>query len=247
MPSLPFRDQPLIHDFVMQSDPPRSSAIITQGVQSITPAGATLTLTTGETGANEDRLTNNIVRIAPDADGRIVKLPAVAEWKGVDLRIENTHASNSLVIQTSAAAAVVTISAGQYAVITCDGTKIRAINDMVTVTIRKSPAETADICFYIAQRPMEVVSMSFRPNVLQGGAATALIKKAASTTAPGSGTSLHQSGSFDLNAGLHTTQAGVVSTTLATRSLAAGDGLCVDFAGSYTTADGVFVVNMRPL
>ena len=89
--------------------------------------------------------------------------------------------------------------------------------------------------------------MSFRPNVAEGGAATALIKKAASATAPGSGTSLHQSGNFDLNGTAHATQAGVVSTVLATRSLAAGDGLCVDFAGSYTTADGVFVVNMRPL
>ena len=67
------------------------------------------------------------------------------------------------------------------------------------------------------------------------------IIKDTGTAAPGAGTSLHQSGTFGLNATANTVQSATVSTTVATVSLAAGDRLSVLFANAIQSSAGIVV------
>jgi hypothetical protein len=68
------------------------------------------------------------------------------------------------------------------------------------------------------------------------------------TAAPGAGTSLHQSGSFNLNATANTVQTATVSTTVATLTMAAGDRLAVKFANAIQASVGIVVtVGMVPV
>ena len=80
-----------------------------------------------------------------------------------------------------------------------------------------------------------------------GGAVTALVKKAPSGTAPASGTSLHASGSLDLKGTVNTDQAATLSATAADLLLAAGDALCLDVTGTTTAARGCITVTLVPV
>ncbi len=73
------------------------------------------------------------------------------------------------------------------------------------------------------------------------GAVTAVVTKDTGTAAPGAGTSLHQSGSFNLKGTANTVQAATLSTTAATLTLAAGDRLAVKLTGDSTAVAGAVV------
>lgn len=110
-----------------------------------------------------------------------------------------------------------------------------------------TPAAT-DQVFFLATRPMMVVSMSEVHAVAAGGVSTLTVIKDTGTAAPGAGTSLHQSGSFDLNGTANTVQNGTVSTTVATKTLAAGNRLAVKFANLIQSSAGIVVsVGLTPL
>lgn len=110
-----------------------------------------------------------------------------------------------------------------------------------------TPAAT-DQVFFLATRAMRVKTMSEVHAVAAGGASTMTIIKDSSTNAPGAGTSLHQSGSFNLNATANTVQNGTVVTTIATANLAAGDRLSVKFANAIQSSAGIVVsVGMVPI
>ena len=95
---------------------------------------------------------------------------------------------------------------------------------------------------------MRVKTMSEVHAVAAGGASTMTIIKDSSTNAPGAGTSLHQSGSFNLNGTANTVQNGTVVTTIATANLAAGDRLSVKWANAIQSSAGVVVsVGMVPI
>ena len=74
-----------------------------------------------------------------------------------------------------------------------------------------------------------------------GGAVTAVVTKDTGTQAPGAGTSLHASGSFNLKGTANTVQTAVLSGTLATLTLAAGDRLSVKLTGTPTALAGTVV------
>jgi hypothetical protein len=104
-------------------------------------------------------------------------------------------------------------------------------------------ATALDGAFWIAPRAIRVRAITCRPLVVgsDGGAVTAVVKKAPSGTASASGTSLHASGTFDLKGTIDTNQSADVVTTDA-RLLAAGDALCLDVTGTTTAARGIIVV-----
>ena len=109
-----------------------------------------------------------------------------------------------------------------------------------------TPAAT-DQVFFLAPRALRVVTMSEVHSTAAGGTSTLTVIKDTGTSAPGAGTSLHQSGSFNLNATANTVQNGVVSTTTATVTLAAGDRLSVKFANAIQSTAGLVVsVGMVP-
>ena len=104
-----------------------------------------------------------------------------------------------------------------------------------------APAAATDLNFFIANRALMLVSAKESHAVAAGGASTATITKDTSTTAPGAGTSLHQSGSFDLNGTANTVQSATVVTTVATKTFAAGDRLGLKFANAIQSSSGVTI------
>lgn len=110
-----------------------------------------------------------------------------------------------------------------------------------------TPAAT-DQAFFVAPRALRVKTIKQVHSVAAGGASTLTVIKDTGTSAPGAGTSLHQSGSFDLNGTANTVQSGTVSTTIATANLAAGDRLSVKFANAIQASVGILVtVGMVPI
>lgn len=110
-----------------------------------------------------------------------------------------------------------------------------------------APAAADDTVFYIATRPLYVVSASQVHAVAAGGTSTLQVTKDTSTDAPGAGTDLLSS-AFDLNATANTVQTGSLIATVASKTLAAGDRLAVDFADAIQSSSGIAVtVCMAPL
>lgn len=103
-----------------------------------------------------------------------------------------------------------------------------------------APAAATDSVFFIATRPLYVVSISQVHAVAAGGASTLQVTKDTATDVPGAGADLLDS-AFDLNATANTVQAGTVVSTVATRTLAAGDRLAVDFADAIQASSGIAV------
>jgi len=94
--------------------------------------------------------------------------------------------------------------------------------------------------FFIAPRPMVVVSMQEVHSTAAGGTSTMDIKKDTGTSAPGTGTTLGQT-TFNLNGTANTVQTVAPSATLATRTLAAGDRLSVVYNHTIQSSAGVTV------
>lgn len=105
------------------------------------------------------------------------------------------------------------------------------------------PATFATGTFFVAPQACKVVAISEVHSTLgtDGGAVTAVVTKDTGTAAPGAGTSLHQSGSFNLKGANNTVQNATLSTTAATLTLAAGDRLAVKLTGTPTAVAGSVV------
>lgn len=103
-----------------------------------------------------------------------------------------------------------------------------------------SPAAT-DQVFWVAPRACIVKSIKQVHSAAAGGTSTLTVIKDTSTDAPAAGTSLHGSGSFNLNGTPNTVQTATLSSTVATVSLAAGDRLSVKFANAIQSSAGIVV------
>jgi len=103
-----------------------------------------------------------------------------------------------------------------------------------------------DNVIYIANCPMEVTEIVCMPTVAgsDGSAVSAEVKKASGTTATGSGTAI-QSAVFDLKGTAYTVQTATLAAAKATRELASGDRLGVDFSGTLTAAEGFIQVRLK--
>jgi hypothetical protein len=99
-------------------------------------------------------------------------------------------------------------------------------------TYNKGNPTAVDECFFIATRACIVKTVSQIHSVAAGGTSTMTVMKDTGTTAPGAGTSLHQSGSFNLNATANTVQNITIATTQSVVSLAAGDRLSVHWVNT---------------
>lgn len=118
----------------------------------------------------------------------------------------------------------------------------------VVVTVVYGEATPLDMAFFTASRAYRVHKIIGRPLVVgsDGGAVTAVVKKAPSGTASASGTAVH-SGSFDMKGTINTNQSLTLSATTADLNLASGDSLCLDTTGTMTAARGVITVELIPL
>lgn len=96
-------------------------------------------------------------------------------------------------------------------------------------------------CFFIAPRAMLIKSVKQVHAVAAGGVSTLTVIKDTGTSAPGAGTSIHQSGSFDLNGTANTVQSATLATTVATLKLAAGDRLSIKYANTIQSTSGLVV------
>ena len=99
--------------------------------------------------------------------------------------------------------------------------------NMFFVSYSSGAPTAVDTTFFVATRACIVKTISEVHSVAAGGTSTMTVMTDTGTTAPGAGTSLHQSGSFNLNATANTVQNATVATTITTVSLAAGDRLSV--------------------
>lgn len=108
-------------------------------------------------------------------------------------------------------------------------------------------ASSVDKVAFVANRAYRVHAIRGRPTVAgtDGGAVTAVIRKAASATAITSGTALH-SGAFNLKGTADTVQALTLSTTASDLEIPAGTAIGIDFTGTLTSATGVVTVTLAP-
>lgn len=131
--------------------------------------------------------------------------------------------------------------------------KINGNANLICATFFQQGAAAAntDAVFFIATRPLLVTSVSEVHAVAAGGASALQVTKDSTTNAPGAGTDLltnNTNTGFDLNATANTVQTGTLTATVATKTLAAGDRLSVDFADAVQASSGVAVTAcMAPL
>ncbi len=105
---------------------------------------------------------------------------------------------------------------------------------------------TLDTPFFVALRAYRVLGITGRVEVQGGGgAATAIIKKAASATAITAGTALH-TGSFNFVGTAATNQVLALSATSSDLDIASGTCIGVDATGTLTSATGCFTVLLAP-
>jgi hypothetical protein len=108
-------------------------------------------------------------------------------------------------------------------------------------------AASVDKVAFVADRQYRVKGIRGRVEVAgtDGGAVTAVIKKAASGTAITSGTALHSS-TFNLKGTAATNQTLTLSTTSSDLDIPAGTAIGIDFTGTLTSATGVVTVFLAP-
>ena len=110
-------------------------------------------------------------------------------------------------------------------------------------------ATPIDSAFFVADRAYRVHKILGRSTIAgtDGGAVSAVVKKAPSATAIASGTALH-SGTIDLKTTADTSFSAItLSATTAALDLAAGDAIGLDVTGTTTAARGVITVILVPL
>lgn len=203
--------------------------------------------------ASIDAGTSNFCRINGGTSSRNIDLMAEAAADGLMLWICNSGATNNLVIRDDAEATVVTLRPGEAALIACNGSAWVVIQHggdappVITVPIIYGEGTQIDQFHWVAPVAYRVISIVNRPFVVgsDGGAVTAVVKKAASGTAIGSGTAL-MSDTFDLKATINTNVSGTLTATAADLDIAAGTCLGVDFTGTLTAARGVITVALIP-
>lgn len=117
---------------------------------------------------------------------------------------------------------------------------------LVVSYVMNANASLADQCFFIADRDLEVISISEVHSTAgtDVGAVNVQVTKDTSTNAPGAGTDLltnNSSAGFNLKGTANTVQTGSLTSTIASLRLTSGDRLSVDFAGTLTSLAGVVV------
>ena len=117
---------------------------------------------------------------------------------------------------------------------------------MVVVNIEYVAASVDKVAF-VATRAYVVHGIICRPTIAgtDAGAATAVIKKAASVVAITAGVALHSS-TANLKGTADTNQVLTLSTTATDIAIATGTCIGIDFTGVLTSATGVVTITLAP-
>ena len=214
------------------------AASIVGGLGTGTGAGGAVTITSGAAGATGVAGAVNIsVGAATSGNGSAITVTGGAGAGGT-----NSGGNVNLV----GGAAVSTGQPGEVQV-NADSNLCFATYFFTGAT-SAAPTTIYDQVFFIATRALRVKSIKQVHSVAAGGTSTMTVIKDTGTSVPGGGTSLHQSGTFDLNATANTVQSATISSTIATANLAAGDRLSVKFANAIQSSVGIVVtVGMVPI
>jgi len=127
-----------------------------------------------------------------------------------------------------------------------EGTDTGVGGGFVSVNIEYN-ASSVDKVSFVAGRKYVIQAIYGRVESAgtDGGAVTAVIKKAASGTAIASGTAVHSS-TFNLKGTAATNQALTVSSTAGVATIPQGTAIGIDFTGTLTSATGVITVLLAP-
>lgn len=111
-------------------------------------------------------------------------------------------------------------------------------------SVGQTTEAATDRTFFVAPYPCYVKSLTCSFGVAAGGASKLQVTKDTATDAPGAGTDLltdNTNTGFDLNATANTVQYGTITSTSASRKLAKGDRLAIDFANIIQSTAGLVV------
>lgn len=204
---------------------------LTGGTPGATGVGGGITITSGAGGSTSGAAGAIAITAgtATSANGASVTITAGAANAGT-----NTGGSVNLVPGAA-------FSTGIPGTVQIAGDSNLVCTSFVTIG---APAAATDTAFFIANRSYLVTSVREIHAVAAGGASTLQLVKDTSTNAPGAGTDLltnNTNTGFDLNATANTVQTGTLTATIATKTLAAGDRLSVDFANAIQSSSGITV------
>jgi hypothetical protein len=145
---------------------------------------------------------------------------------------------------------------GDTVTVTSDGNGDWIVSEVPVIAasyVMNANADLADQAFFVANRPYRVVRVREVHSTAgsDGSAVNVQVTKDDSTDAPGAGDNLltnNTNAGFNLKGTANTVQAGTLATTADLMTLAAGDRLSVDFAGTLTAVAGVVVtVDLVPI
>lgn len=98
---------------------------------------------------------------------------------------------------------------------------------------------------FVARRAMTVTAIDYTVDIAQGGALTATVAKAVSTTAPAAATTpMCAAGAINLNGTASTVQSITLTSTAADLVLAAGNRIGLILSGAMTVGSGLLTIRM---
>lgn len=223
------------------------AAQLTGGAGGATGAGGAVTLTGGAAGATSG--TGGAVAVVGGASplsgngGAVTLTGGAATTSGTGGDITVTAGASTGGTNNGASVNLVptaAVSTGIPGTVQING---NAALSCPTYYFTGTPAAT-DQVFFVATRSYFVVSASEVHSAAAGGASALQVVKDTGTDAPGAGTDLltnNTNTGFDLAATANTVQVGTLTATVATKTLAAGNRLSVDFANAIQSSAGVVV------
>jgi hypothetical protein len=125
--------------------------------------------------------------------------------------------------------------------------KRKLVPNFASARFRQSRGETlTDLAFFLATRAYKVVGVRcvYDTAGTDASAVNVQVTKDTGTNAPGAGTDLltnNTNAGFNLKATANTPQTGTLVTTAGATTMAAGDRLSLDFAGTLTALAGLVV------
>lgn len=154
--------------------------------------------------------------------------------------VSTVAASTSVVAMNAATTAATAADAITAMMVPVAALGAAVVDSMDAIYMVGTPVATTQV-FFVASRAMIITAVRQIHSVAAGGTSTMTITKDTGTDAPGAGTSIHASGTFNLNATANTSQSATLSATPATLTLAAGDRLSIKFAHAVQSSAGVVV------